>query len=312
MNATLESLPRRRRFPIVWFTIGFAICDFIIPVIVDNAGFSDLAIALMVMFWGVMAGQFGLLIIWAVLGPGKAGARQAFTMLLAVFLWFSFLAGAVVLDPPSSVVREMGTSFLFLPLIFSIAQLPLWCMKLMTGGRIVQVDRTDGQSPNEGRQFGLRHVMGVMVVAAVALSLANSGLRILGADDVGGWTPLLIGGLASALWGAFATRPCIWAALSVKKKAAAALAVAIYTVLMTMLVLGVLGLLSDWSLDGEEVLMFFAFHATLMGVILGTLHVARLCGYTFMRRSRRHPDLDGGCPFAVQDDSRGVEIHEKL
>ena len=312
MSVTLESLRRCRRFPIVWFTIGFAICDFIIPLIVDNAGFSNIGHVLVGMLGGVMAGQFGLLIIWAVLGPGEAGARQAFTMLLAVVLWFSCLAGVVVLDPPFSAVREMGTSFLFLPLVFLIAQLPLWCMKLMTGGRIVQVDRTDGQSPNEGRQFGLRHVMGVMVVFAVALSLANSGLRILGDDDVGGWIPLLIGGLASALWGAFATRPCIWAALSAKKKAAAALAVAIYTVLMTVLVLGVLGLLSDWSPDGEVVVIFFAFHATLMAVILGTLHVARLCGYTFMRRSRRHPDLEGGCPFAVRDDSRGVEIHEKL
>ena len=50
---------------------------------------------------------------------------------------------------------------------------------------------------------------------------------------------------------------------------------------------------------------FFAFHGTLMAVILGTLHVARLCGYTFVGWRRPQPVLSTDCPFAVQDGPSG-------
>ena len=296
---------RGRRFPLGLFIAGFAVCDFFVPLIMDNLGYAIRWVALVGMLLGVMAGQFGLLIIWAVLGPGTAAVRQALTILIAAFLWSSFFAGFAVVDLPFGVDREVWTSFLFLPLVFLIAQLPLWGMKLTTGGRIVHRDRMAGQSPTEGRQFGLRQVMGTTALVAVAFSMANSGLAILGGDAIEGWGPLLAGSLVCALWCPFVTRPCIWAALSAKKKGVAALALGIYTGLMTMLILGVMTIFSGGSLYEEFVLMVLAFHIALMSVILGTLHVARLCGYTFISRRHPQPVLPSDCPFAVGDDSCG-------
>lgn len=296
---------RGRRFPLGLFIAGFAVCDFLIPLIVDKAGYSITWVALIGMLMGLMTGQFGLLIIWAVLGPGTAAVRQALTILIAAFLWFSYVAGFFVIDPPFGEDPEMWTSFFFLPLVFLIAQLPLWGMKLTTGGRIVHRDRMAGQSPTEGRQFGLRHVMGTMALVAVAFSLANSGLAVLGGDAIEGWVPLLAGSLMCALWSPFVTRPCIWAALSAQNKGMAAVAIGGYTVLMLMLLLSVMTIFSGGSLDGEYVMMVFAFHIALMSVILGTLHVARICGYTFISRRHPVPVLPTACPFAVGDDSCG-------
>ena len=302
MNTIQEPTSRGRRFPLGLFIAAFAVSNFIAPSVFDSLGFSIGECVLGGTLFGVIAAQFGLLIIWAVLGPGKAAARQAFTMLLAVFLLSSLVAGTAVTDPPSSVLREMGPFFLFLPLVFLIAQLPLWGMKLMTGGRIVHVDKMAGQSPTEGRQFGLRQVIGTTLLVAVALSLASSGLRISGGDDVEAWGKLLVVGLVSALWSPFVTRPCIWAALHAKKKGPAALAVGIYTALMSLLLLGVLGLFSGWSVDHDNAVILLSFHASLMAVILGTLHVARLCGYSFIRWRRPQPIIKTDCPFALQDD----------
>lgn len=153
--------------------------------------------------------------------------------------------------------------------------------------------------------------MGGTLVAAVALSLASSGLLILDAREAENWVPLLAECLYCTVVSTFATLPCLWAGMIAKNKETATGIIAIYTLLMSLLFVVILGLLPSGTMPGEVAMMFFAVHVSLMAVILGTLHVARLCGYKFIRRSRRHPDLQTDCPSALQDDpSDGAQAAE--
>ena len=286
--------------------IGFAICNFLAPLIMfSNQPSNALAVSAVMPLIGIligsMAGQCGLLAIWGVLGPFRAPARIAITVAIGVFLMASFGVGGTLADPSEVSLGMMMCAPLFLPLFLLAVQLPLWIFRLVTGGRIIHVGTHIGQSTTPRRQFGLQHVMGGTVVAAVALSLASSGLLILDAQGSESWIPLLAARFYCTVVSTFATLPCLWAGMIARNKQIATGIVAIYTLLI------ILGLLSCGAITarGVSVVVFFIYHATLMAVILGTLHVARFCGYTFIGWRGPQPNLQTGCPFAVQDDSCG-------
>ena len=282
--------------------IGFAVCNFVAPLVMEAVGPSRIAAPLAGILGGFLSGQCALLGVWGVLGPFRATLRLAITVAIGVFLMASFVCGGTVVDASGG---EMVWIPLFLPLVLLAVQLPLWVFRLLTGGRIARVGTNAVQSMTTRGQFGLQHVMGGTVVVAVALSLTSSGLLIFDAQGAEGWIPILAYCLYFMVLSTFATLPCLWAAMIAKNKQTATGIIAIYTVLMYLLVVTILGLFFG-SMPGEAVVMLFLFHGTLMAVILRTLHVARRCGYTYISLRRPQPDLQTGCPFAVQDDSSGV------
>lgn len=303
MSSSQQPAPSGRRFLIAWLIIGFAICNFVTPLIMESAMLSDGLWPLIGILCGFIAGQCPLLAIWGVLGPSRATARLIVTLAIGVFLMASFGVGATLAGWSSFSFGEMICCPLFLPLVLLAFQLPLWVFKLFTGGRIVHVGTHAGQSTMPRRQFGLQHVMGGTLVVAVALSLASSGLLIFDAQRAEGWISLLAYCLYFMVVSAFATLPCLWAAMIAKNKQTATGIIAVYTLLMCLLLVIILGLLSGGRMPGEAVVMLFLFHGTLMAVILGTLRVAWLSGYIFIGWRRPQTNLQTGCPFAVQDDS---------
>ena len=299
--------PRGRRF-LLWLLIcGFAICNFVcLPWLVDLmwAGASA-APSLFGIFIGSVAGQGCLLAVWGVLGPLRAPARLIATSTIGAFLMVSVM-GFRIVDLPGEMRVEELAPLLFLPLILLAFQAPLWGLKLMTGGRIAHVGANPRQSITPRRQFGLRDVMVATVVIAVALSLTNSGVRMSEGQEAEGWIPLLVFCLVCAVVSTFTTLPCLWAGMIARNKKTAAGIIAIYTLLMSVLCVVVIGLLPPRrTMPWSDLMLFFAFVGTLMVVVLGTLHLARLCGYTFIGWRRPQPVLPSDCPFALQDDSPG-------
>ncbi len=303
----MESLHGTRRFPLWLIVCGFAVCNFCIPLTIvwlDPVGMLPFAF-LIGFFYGFVAGECGLLAIWGVLGPLGAPARLLLTLAIGVILMVSSLVGVVAAEPPGDTLGEMLAAVLFLPLILVAAQTPIWGFRLLSGGAISHLGTDPSRSPTMRRQFELRHVMGGTVVVAVALSMASSGMRVYKADETGDWIPLLVGCLLAAVASALATLPCIWAVLIARNKRVATGVVVVYGLLMSLLVVVVVGLLFQVPMSRDEVVLSFVFHATLMAVILGTLHVARLCGYVFAGRRRPQPGPESDCPFAVQVDLPG-------
>lgn len=258
---------------------------------------------------GAIAAQPGLLAIWAVLGPQRLLVRWSLSLLVAALLWCVLLWGMIVADLSGGELRNFARGTLMLPLIFLAVQLPLWILRLATGWHLVVGQTSDGPSSVQSRQFGLQHILGATTVIAVALGLARLGLPELGMADGGGdpyaWLSLMFACLMCGVWSAFSTVPCLWAALIARNKAASALIIAVYTVLMSLLVVAVMAVIEGGFVPfGEAAWIVCRVHGGLVLMLLGGLHVARLSGYALRRpgRMRPPPVPAGSSPLAEWND----------
>lgn len=197
---------------------------------------------------------------------------------------------------------------LMLPIIFLAVQVPLWILRIVTGWCIVAGSSEDYSPPSESRQFQLQHMLGATTAVAVALGLASVGLRYLDnpteGTDPSMWLGLMFACLMFGVWSAFSTLPCFWAAFVAPHKMASAVMIAVYAVLMSFLVLAVISAIAGSAPPGEAVLCFVLFSGSLASVLLGGLHVVRLCGYVLLRPGRRGPPVRprGSSPFADSSD----------
>lgn len=230
---------------------------------------------------GLIAGQFGLFVVWAVLGPQRPLARFVSALLAVVSFSFLFFLGTGAIATGREL-RELFRFLLALPLLFLAAQLPLWILKMALGCRIVFRQTEDSVDCSPSRQFGLQHMLGATTVVAIALGLARVAMTDLGPP--GGrtvaemWFPLMMACLMVGLWSAFSTLPCLWAVWMVRETVVSLGAVAIYTVVMTTVVLAVINAITDRSAPGEVVVGMMCFHGALMLVLLGGLFAVRACG----------------------------------
>ena len=307
MSKIPKSTSLRKRFPLGLFIAVFALSNFFTPIIIEGLAESSLAYScILVAFIGAIVAQLCLFSIWAVFGPLRLLSRLPVTLFLTELSAAFLTLGYLVVAPLSETFADIASTFLLLPLAFLATQLPLWGLKLVTGGRIVHVAADPRPSTTPRRQFGLRDVMGGTVVMAVALSLASSGMKISEDLAAEGWIPILAACLACTVVSTLATLPCLWAGMIAKNKGAATGIVAIYTMLISVLcVVGIGLLLLRGTMPWEVLVMLFAYSGTLMAVILGTLRIARLCGYVYISGGRPQPDHQAGCPSAVQHDSSG-------
>ncbi len=308
MSGRQNSPWRGRRFLPGLLIFGFAICNFVTPLIAEfEANSSRIYVVAWVGLVGSAAGQFCLLAIWGVLGPFRSPARLITTLAIGVFLLASLDGGFRFLESRGGTARIEVSSYWFIPLTLLAFQLPLWGLKLISGGRIAHVGTYDHQSMAPPRQFGIRDVMGATVVIAVALSLASSGLRISDGQSTN-WSSTLTFCLACAVLSTFASLPCLWAGMIARRKGLATAIVAIYTVLIPVLCVVVVGLLSAGQpVPVQLSMMPFVVCGTLMAVILGSLHVARLSGYIYVSQRRPKPTLATDCPSVGGDESPGDE-----
>ena len=302
MSNIQQSSPRGKRFLLGLPICGFALFNFVTPLMMESVSPPPISasLALVGIILGSMFGQCCLLAIWGVLGPSRAPVRLIAALTIGVFLMASSGVGFRIFDLPNVTLDAGVAAFLVLPLYLLAFQLPLWVLKLVTGGRIVHVGSDPRPSTTPRRQFGLRDVMGGTVVIAVALSLAKTS-----EDQVSeGWIPLLASCLACTVVSTFATLPCLWAGMIAKNKGAATGMIAIYAMLISVLcVVGIGLLLLRGPMPAEVPVMLFSYSGTLMAVILGTLHIARLCGYVYISGGRPQPVLKEGHPLAVHDES---------
>jgi len=229
---------------------------------------------LLMLFFGAFCGQVGVLGIWAVLGPGRWLVRWPISLLVMTFFWGVLLLGIAMANLHGPSIYALFAATLTLSLLFLAVQLPLWVLRLVTGWCLVVGGGQDAASPARRRQFGVQHMLGATTVVAVAMGLAGLGLSVGGgrntSADTSSWLALLLVCLFVSVWSTFSTLPCLWAALVVRNRVAGAVAIAIYAVLMSLLVVGLFSALGGYLPSTEGVRIFMPFTGSLAFVLLGT------------------------------------------
>lgn len=278
---------------------AFALADFVGPLLVDLTQ----SPSLMGLLFGGLAGQLGLLVIWSVLGPQRWFVRLAVTFAVTLLLVSAVCSGVFIVGEYTPPAGEFICLLFCLPLAFLGVQLPLWVWRIAGGWRIVRADAEPAGSTTAARQFRLQDALAAMSLLAVAFGLASLGLAgAEGGDNP--WMPFLSFCMFCSVWSAISTLPCLWACFAARRKRRSAVLIGVYVVVITAILGVVVNSFVRSALPPEMVVTFFLFHAGLLGLMLGVLHVLRICGYVLHRAGRKRsktppregppdPDRDG-------------------
>lgn len=283
---------------------AFALVDLITPAVLRESQSPELP----VLFAGAFVAQPGLLAVWAVMGPQRLLVRWLLSLLVAVLLWFVFLFGMTMTTMHPRDVGEMAKGMFMLPLAFLAVQLPLWVLKMATGWSIIVGGKEDSSPPSASRQFRLQHILGATTAVAAAMGLASAGLPYLGGPNGSAdpliWLRLMGICLICGAYSALSTLPCLWAAFVARNKTASTIIIAVYAVVMSLLAVAVVSAIVRSAPPDRVVTGFILFHGSLAFVLLGSLHIARACGYVLLRPGRMQAPATptGSSPFAGPSD----------
>jgi hypothetical protein len=122
--------------------------------------------------YGIAIGQINLIAIWMALAPANIVQRLSWSLLLMVWMWYSYTVGycwwngwfglrGPMLSLQYALVLGLAQSIGFLE-----AQIPLWIGGQLFGWRLV--NSSSAASPSRG-QFNLRHLLWAMVVTALII-----------------------------------------------------------------------------------------------------------------------------------------------
>lgn len=292
----MNTSQKARRRPMVLFVVIFAVMDFLVPAM--SVGSQSEAVGMFLL--GLIAGQFALLSIWAVLGPQPVLVRWPLMLLTAMGLLLIVFLGAIPIGGVRTDAGAFLLPFCWLPLIFLAAQSPLWILRLLTGCRIVDATVDDRRPSNDLRQFDLRQMFVATTAIAVILAVGRLSFyfdseqyRFGGAEthETQMWFELLIVCLSCAVWSALVTIPCLGAVFVVRNLAVGLIGVIVYVGIMTWPVATGLTLISNPG-RGESFEAMFGFTTGLATVLLCSLHLLRAAGYRLLWVRRKSAAAD--------------------
>lgn len=202
--AQADVRPSKLQGPLAAIAAAFLTVDFFTPAIMD----ARLPEILGVILFGMLPAQFGVLAVWAVVGPGRWLARQAATTALAALGWLAFGAGAAVSTHAPSDMSEVLFRFTALvPLVFLAVQLPLWIGRWLRGWRLVEAFAAAAADRRESRRFSMSDLLLMPALVGVPLALARFCAET--AEEMAG---SLIFAACLAPVSGFATLPCLLSA----------------------------------------------------------------------------------------------------
>jgi len=195
--------------------VGVCICilaNLLLPTWVDSTLSGRTALLVAYFIAGAVAGQIALLAAWSALGTGSAFIRVPGAACLVVVL--SLAAGlSVAIAEDLDVV--VALVFIALQGFFCL-QLPLWLFRKLSGYRIAPLH---AGAVHDGRsQFGVRHILGLTGVVALAVGVAK---MVFPADvfvtEINSfWVAWLILAVVQIVLSALVTLPSVWIMLGAR------------------------------------------------------------------------------------------------
>ena len=287
------SLPPLPRLPLVLPITLAAVANLIVPCMIGPRGPGEI-FALIV--GGVVAGQFGLLATWAVLGPWRLYSQWFVALLVGLGLFLAFLGGIALVEAPRSFRQEFSPIFLQMILVamafLVAAQVPLWCIRLLRGWRLVLRGTDTAKTAIESRQLQIRDILIVMTILAVYLGTMNvvsKGNNLRMGDYV--MIAILTYGIIVAIWSAMVLPICLWACFGASAAGIRIVVLMAYPLALAAIFAGVVVASSGGRQSPVEPFFYFAvLHAALLATVLSGLGLARTCGYQMVsiRTARGH------------------------
>lgn len=310
MNRPTDVETSQRPFPLIIVVGLAAVVNFIVAASISP---SDPGLPLAVLY-GLVLAQVGLLSAWAVLGPHRIGVQWPASLLILVGLVVMICLGTAAGNPRSDL-RSALRSMLGLPLLFAMAQLPLWILRLVAGWRIVPSGAAETITTRGPRQFGVQDLLGVTAAVALILGLAQFGLfygaDLAASDILAVWAMGLGFGLALAVISTFFVPLGIWAGLGVRDLLSAAFELAFWGTLLFLAAFIVAQILSPGGFPSKGLNAILLFVTVSLGLIFGVLRLAHSCSYvliTTWRRKREASVLDGQGAVAMEANTTDTEI----
>jgi hypothetical protein len=276
--------------PLVWGVSAAVICTFLALDFATPLALGPPNEWLAAILSGVCIGEMSLIAVWAALAPGNIVVRIPWSLLLGTAMWFALeLGNRTEGDFPREAAISMGVILLGGMMAM---QIPLWIAKKKFRWRLIhRAGRCP--SPQEERQFQIKHMLLATFLLAVALSMARMALPPGHAAHLSRiWQICVPLGLAivdsllvtiPCLRGAFASSEviipltfggvaycCVLAAIEL-----GAISAAIYVFLGTP---GFMG--------AEEFGVIFVLNLSQCATVFGTLLIYRAMGFRLLRRPR--------------------------
>jgi hypothetical protein len=295
-NETPSPPPLTPRYaPLVVPIVLAAIANLILPSVIDGPGETGTPLAL-----GVIVGQVGLLAAWAVLGPWRLYAQWFVALLVELGLSLALVLGVGFVWPFKSAPawRELLQGTLLIFAILVAAQVPLWCIRLVRGWRLVPRGTDAARTAIESRQLQIRDILIAMTILALALGTTSLAAKTSdGRVDMGGVLDTLGGCGVVVVWSALVLPICLWACLGASAIGVRIVALVGYLITVATIVTGVAVAVWGRAAFIMEAPGFFRLHVALLATLLSGLWLARGCGYVLVsvRTARRRlSPLDGG------------------
>ncbi len=240
---------------------------------------------------GIVAGQFGLLATWAVLGPWRLYAQWFETLFVALGLFLAFVAGAALVEPHEFPPRDV---FLLMILAVSAvlvaAQAPLWCIRLLRGWRLVLRGTDTARTAFESRQLQIRDILIAMTMLAAFLGTMRLAAKGSDGPQAAELLDIVLWGCGvTVVWSALVLPICLWVCFGASAIGVRIVALMGYLITMATILMGVVLAVSGGNNRPEAILFFLLLHAVLFATVLSGLGLARACGYVLVsvRSARR-------------------------
>lgn len=238
---------------------------------------------------GICISQANLIALWAVFAPGALAWRLPWAMLLGMLMWGVLVVANRAVDNFGSSFSRTEAVFLGTILLggILIAQLPLWLIRLGVRQRLYP----PGSAGSPSTQFNLKQVLIGTALCCVGLALIQAVLPPSINDlasfrgDAMMWVIFSVLGTVNLLL----TLPAMWWSLTASRATAVPLAVVycVYTVVVTMLEIGVMVMINRSAGSENESFAMGAFNFAQGASVAATLISLRAAGFSW---EARQPD----------------------
>lgn len=305
MNAPLNDAPGPRHFPVIRLIVATVFVNFFLAIVVSRTINQGPIPVLLIAMYGLVTAEWGLVSLWAVLGPQRFGPRWFASLLTLGEFAFAWTVGFATSTRFASEFRGL----LALPLVFTVAQFPLWLLRLTTGWRIVRSGTEEETDTRETRQFGVQDLLALTAAVALMLGLARLSVPSTPNAHIDAmsmmWGVVVSVGLVLAVVNTFLLPACVWTGLRVRELSTAVAGLAGYGLLLFLLIGVILALLSQGSGSSDAGAWILLFLAISLGLMFGVLRWAHACGYVLVTSWPKER------PTEVPEETEAVESREK-